>query len=110
MHMNRPSINRITRRVLLAGAAPAMLAQTRPARPRTAKGVVLTLAAKPEPIALDPAKVAVIVVDMQNDFGTKGGMFDRAGIDISMIQKAVPPTARVLAAARRKGVKVVYLK
>ena len=47
---------------------------------------------------------------MQNDFGTKGGAFDRAGIDISMIQKAVAPTAKVLTAARRKGVKVVYLK
>jgi ureidoacrylate peracid hydrolase len=72
--------------------------------------VVLTLVAKPEPIAIDPAKSAVIVVDMQNDFGTKGGMFDRAGIDISMIQKAVAPTARVLATARQKGVRIVYLK
>ncbi len=37
-------------------------------------------------------------------------MFDRAGIDISMIQKAVGPTAKVLASARRAGVKIVYLK
>src|SRR5213080_3044487 len=47
---------------------------------------------------------------MQNDFGTPGGMFDRAGVDISGIRAAVEPTARVLAAARRAGVKVVYLK
>ena len=47
---------------------------------------------------------------MQNDFGSKGGMFDRAGIDISGIQRAVGPTARVLAAARRMGIKIVYLK
>jgi ureidoacrylate peracid hydrolase len=46
---------------------------------------------------------AVIVVDMQNDFGSKGGMFDRAGIDISGIQEAVGPTAKVLAAARSFG-------
>jgi ureidoacrylate peracid hydrolase len=52
----------------------------------------------------------VIVVDMQNDFGAKGGMFDRAGIDISGIQKAVGPTAKVLAAARKAGVKIIYLK
>ena len=31
--------------------------------------------AKPEPIAIDSAKTAVIVVDMQNDFGTKGGLY-----------------------------------
>jgi ureidoacrylate peracid hydrolase len=50
------------------------------------------------------------VIDMQNDFGTKGGMFDRAGIDISQIQKATAPTARVIAAARKAGMKVIYLK
>jgi ureidoacrylate peracid hydrolase len=37
-------------------------------------------------------------------------MFDRAGIDISMIQRAVAPTARVLTAARQAGLPVVYLK
>ena len=47
---------------------------------------------------------------MQNDFGTKGGMFDRAGVDISGIQKAVEPTANVLDLARKAGIKVVYLK
>src|SRR5262249_12212943 len=47
---------------------------------------------------------------MQNDFGSKGGMFDRAGIDISGIQEAVGPTATVLAAARKMGIKIIYLK
>ena len=37
-------------------------------------------------------------------------MFDRAGIDISKIQAAVAPTAKVLAAARKEGLKVIYLK
>jgi ureidoacrylate peracid hydrolase len=59
---------------------------------------------------IDPATTAVIVVDMQNDFGAKGGMFDLAGIDISLIQAAVEPTARVLASARDRRMKVVYLK
>ena len=108
--MTRASLHEMTRRALMAGVAPLALAQTRPAHPGAAYKAVFTLAAKPEPIAIDPAKAAVIVVDMQNDFGTKGGMFDRAGIDISMIQKAVGPTAKVLAAARQKGVRVVYLK
>lgn len=66
--------------------------------------------AKPQPISIDPANAAVLVVDMQNDFGSKGGMFDRAGIDISGIQRAVDPTARVIAAARNLKVPVVYLK
>lgn len=66
--------------------------------------------AKPDSIAIDTARTAVIVVDMENDFGTKGGMFDRAGIDISMIQKVINPTSNVLAAARRAGIKIIYLK
>ncbi len=66
--------------------------------------------AKPEPIAIDTTRTAVIVVDMQNDFGTKGGLFDRAGFDISIIQRVIGPTARVLASARRADVKIVYLK
>ncbi len=66
--------------------------------------------AKPAPIQIDPNKTAVIVVDMQNDFGSRGGMFDRAGIDISGIRAVIEPTARVLDLARRAGMKVIYLK
>jgi ureidoacrylate peracid hydrolase len=77
---------------------------------RPIKSRTVTISAKPEPIAIDISRTAVIVVDMQNDFGSKGGMFDRAGIDISGIQKAIAPTAKVLAAARQAGIKIVYLK
>jgi pimeloyl-ACP methyl ester carboxylesterase len=56
-------------------------------------GQVVRIEATPEPIAIDTARTAVLVVDTQNDFGAQGGMFDRAGIDISMIQGAIGPTA-----------------
>jgi len=71
---------------------------------------VIRINARPEPISIDVTRTAVIVVDMQNDFGSKGGMFDRAGIDISMIQGTVDPTAKVLASARQMGLKIIYLK
>jgi ureidoacrylate peracid hydrolase len=74
------------------------------------RGRQAIIAAKPEPITIDAARTAVIVVDMQNDFGSKGGMFDRAGIDIAPIQKVVTPISKVLESARHAGVKVVYLK
>ena len=35
--------------------------------------------ARPESITIDSHRTAALVVDMQNDFGAKGGMFDRAG-------------------------------
>ena len=53
----------------------------------------VTIDAKPEPITIERHRTAALVVDMQNDFGAKGGMFDRAGIDISVIQSVVEPTA-----------------
>lgn len=69
-----------------------------------------TIQAKPYAVSVDVATCAVLVVDMQNDFGMEGGMFHRAGIDISMIKRAVAPTARVLAEARLNGIPVIYLK
>jgi len=96
---------------LVGGVAeqPASAEQTG-APIQNTKSRIVQFAAKPEPVAIDIAKTAVIVVDMQNDFGAKGGMFDLAGIDISGIQKAIGPIARALVSARRAGIKIVYLK
>jgi ureidoacrylate peracid hydrolase len=71
---------------------------------------IATIEAKPKAVPVDIGACAVIVVDMQNDFGAEGGMFHRAGIDISMIQRAVEPTRKGLAAARHNGMPVIYLK
>jgi ureidoacrylate peracid hydrolase len=71
---------------------------------------MVTIGARPESLTIDPARTALVVVDMQNDFGAEGGMFHRAGIPISGIQAVVAPTAGVLAAARRAGIRIVYLK
>ena len=70
----------------------------------------LRLETTTEPLHFDPSTSAVIVVDMQNDFGSQGGMFHRAGLDISGIQACVAPTAKVLSSARASGIKIVYLK
>ena len=69
-----------------------------------------TIEAKPEAISIDTGQTSVMIVDMQNDFCSKGGLFERAGIDISAVQKAVAPTRKVVLAAREAGIKVVYLK
>ena len=74
------------------------------------QGRIATIDARPQAVSFDIATCAVLVIDMQNDFGSEGGMFARAGIDISMIRRAVDPTRRVLAAARRNNVPVIYLK
>src|SRR5450755_633283 len=71
---------------------------------------IIRIDAKPEAIAIDIKKTVVIVVDMQNDFGAKGGAVDLAGIDISGIRKAIAPIAKVVTSARHAGIKIVYLK
>src|SRR5262245_55182308 len=70
---------------------------------------MVILQAKPEPLDVDLARTAVIVVDMQNSFVAKGGMFDLAGFDIAGSAPAIEINRRLLAASRRAGVKVVYL-
>ncbi len=81
-----------------------------PANPTPGYGRIATIEARPQAVSLDTGACAVLVIDMQNDFGSPGGMFARAGIDISMIQRAVEPTRRVLATARRHAIPVIYLK
>lgn len=66
--------------------------------------------AVPELVEIDPSRTVLVVIDMQNAFGSKGGMFDKAGIDITGIQQAVPPTAAAVEGARRAGIKVVWIK
>jgi hypothetical protein len=48
---------------------------------------MITIEATPEAITIDTAKTAVLVVDMQNDFGTKDAMFDRAGLETILTRK-----------------------
>ena len=71
---------------------------------------MVMLTAKPEQIDIDMAKSAIVVVDMQNAFVSKGGMFDLAGFDISKAAEVVQVNKRLLASARASAVKVIYLQ
>jgi ureidoacrylate peracid hydrolase len=66
--------------------------------------------AKPEPIEVDLMRTAVIVVDMQNAFVSKGGMFDILGRDISEAERVIENNRRIIEAARKATCKVIYLK
>jgi ureidoacrylate peracid hydrolase len=76
----------------------------------TAVGPAVTIEANPSAIPIEPARTALLVVDMQNDFGSEGGLLQRAGLGLSLIRATVPRTATVLAAARAAGIPVIYLK
>jgi len=70
----------------------------------------MLLDAKPEPVEIDLAKSAIVVVDMQNAFASKHGMLDIAGVDISGAPAVVRSIAGLLETARRAGMFVVYLQ
>ena len=71
--------------------------------------LTLTLDTRPEALEIDLARTAVVVVDMQNAFASRGGMLDLAGVDISGADRVVRRIAELLEAARAASVQVVYL-
>jgi len=70
--------------------------------------VLVTLQAEPEPLEIDLQRTAVIVVDFQNAFASKGGNFDLRGMGISCQQKIIEPVKEIISVARVKGCKIVY--
>ena len=55
-------------------------------------------------MALDPAAVAVVVIDMVNDFCKPGGLMVLPGYE-----RLVPPQLQVIEAARQHGVPVIWV-
>src|ERR1700704_4490786 len=65
------------------------------------------IAAEPEPIAVELARTALIIIDMQRDFLEPGGFGETLGNDVSRLQSAVGPCREVLAAARAAKLLVI---
>jgi ureidoacrylate peracid hydrolase len=70
----------------------------------------VVLPARPEPIRLSPASTAVIVVDMQNAYASKGGYVDEAGFDVGPAAAVIGQIGKVVETARAAGMPVVFLQ
>ncbi len=70
----------------------------------------LTIDARPEPVSLNPARTAIVVVDLQNGYASPGGYRDLAGRDISGAPRVIENTLRILTAGRASGMTVVFLQ
>ena len=68
------------------------------------------LRCRPEALDVVLDRSAIVVVDMQNAFASRGGLLDLAGIDISGAASVVRSIAALLEAARAHAVRVVYLQ
>lgn len=65
---------------------------------------------KPEPVSIDLDRTALVVVDMQNGFASKGGMLDIAGADISGAPAVIRSIGAILEVIRANSIPVVYLQ
>ena len=68
------------------------------------------LAARPEPLAVDFERTALLVNDMQNAFCSPGGYIDRIGFDISAAAETALRIEALCDAARAAGVLVVLMQ
>jgi ureidoacrylate peracid hydrolase len=59
---------------------------------------------------IDPARTALIVVDAQDDYCDPKGSLGRAGADVSSADAAVTNIERLIAAARRVGAAVIFVR
>jgi nicotinamidase-related amidase len=70
----------------------------------------LTLAAEPAPISFEPARVALVIIDMQRDFLQPGGFGETLGNDVSLLAAVVPPLQALLAAARAANIMIIHTR
>ena len=68
------------------------------------------LAADPYDYAFDVEATALLIIDMQRDFCSKGGYVDQMGYDISLTARAIEPIRSILVAARRAGLLVIHTR
>ena len=59
-------------------------------------------------IAGHDIKPALIVIDVQNGFASRGGSYDQLGMDVSHYQKAIPQISRLIALCRGAGIPIFY--
>ncbi len=70
----------------------------------------MVIDAEPEPIAIDPDRTALVIIDMQRDFLEPGGFGETLGNDVSLLSAAIEPCKALLDRARQLGMLVIHTR
>lgn len=68
------------------------------------------ISAEPFKFTFDPLTTALMVIDMQRDFIDPNGFGAALGNDIKPLRAIIPPTARLIAAARGAGLPIIHTR
>lgn len=84
--------------------------QTRPPRGPCNGGPMSIPSALELAEMIDPARSALVVIDVQADFASPGGAMARMGADLSSVEAALDNVESLIATARRSGVCVAFAR
>ncbi len=70
----------------------------------------ITVAAEPYEFTFEPAKCALVIIDMQRDFLEPGGFGEMLGNDVSQLRRTIEPNRRLLQAWREIGLQVIHTR
>ncbi|HEX4376880.1 MAG TPA: isochorismatase family cysteine hydrolase [Steroidobacteraceae bacterium] len=71
---------------------------------------MISVAAEPAAISVDPGRTAVIMIDMQRDFLEPGGFGASLGNDLSQLTPVIAPCRALLEGARAAGMLIIHTR
>jgi biuret amidohydrolase len=70
----------------------------------------VSIDASPAPISVDPARLALVIIDMQRDFLEAGGFGEALGNDVSRLRRIVPTCAALLTGLRTAKIPIIHTR